>query len=190
MSATTLDTSRYQHQAEVWADLVALWERRQNTGSDFRGVFWFGAAGTGKTHLARKFCAQARTLRLHRDEGLNIYTPRVFEGSALELVAETQAAIGKNKDARDLFTMHEEIKRAHVVFLDDLGREREDYGQSVMFSLLDVALSRNAFVIVTANRSARELAEYYKGDAGLRSRLSALMSREWPATLPNLRKPA
>lgn len=175
MSATTQDT-KYAHQLPFWEDVVSLFKTRGDGG--YRGVFWFGAPGPGKTFIANAFCKNAKELKF-----------RVFQGSALELVAETQAAIGKNRDARDLFTMHNEIKSAQVVFLDDLGREREDYGQSVMFSLLDVALSSGAFVLVTANRSAKELADYYKGDAGLRSRLSALRQQEWGADLPNLRKP-
>lgn len=173
--ATNPDTSRFDFQkpyllaaADVFSD------------KSFRGVFWYGAAGAGKT-----YCGEMLEETLLQRQLID----RTFSGTALELVAETQAAMSRVDGARTLYEMIQEIKRASFVRLDDLGREREDYGQSVMFTILDTALNSKAFVLVTANRSAKELGEYYKGDGGLRSRLSALQPTEWPAESPNLRKP-
>jgi DNA replication protein DnaC len=183
--------TRFDFQKAYQRALLAAWGARGNEGSH-RGVFWYGAPGTGKTHTAASFCAWLTTNRLNmadKDSPPRYRSIEVFQGNALELVAETQAAIGRNKEARSLWEMIQEVKQADIAFFDDLGREREDYGQSVMFTLLDAALASKAFVVVTANRDAKALAEYYRGDDGLRSRLSALLQQEWPVQLPNLRKP-
>ncbi len=159
-------------QAPFWSealDLVAAWPSAQ-----FRGVFWHGKPGTGKTHCAHEL---ARALRPHRK----------FAGKAADLVDEVHATFAGDRDARTRFAMRRQIEAADVVLLDDLGRERDGFGQDVMFQLLDAALASDAFVIVTANRSAKELAEAYNGDDGLRSRLSLLMQREW-VEMPHLRK--
>lgn len=142
-----------------------------------RGLYWHGAAGVGKTavatHLARSLAGSDCII-----------------GSAADLVAETQAAIGGDKEARSLWRMLSAVKGAKLVVLDDLGRERNAYARDVMFALLDAALQGRAFVVVTANCDAATLAESYGGDEGLYTRLQSLESREWPATMPNCREPA
>lgn len=174
----TIPDTKFEHQQPYkLAILEAYVAHRGNKPDAPRGVFWYGAAGSGKTWTAESFAEHWQS------NGV-----QVWHGSALEIVAEVQASIGRNKDARDLFTMIYEVKRAGVVLIDDLGRERDGFGQSTLFTLLDAALNGDAFVIVTANRDAKALATYYGDDAGLRSRLSALVQQEWPATLPNARK--
>ena len=137
-------------------------------------MFWFGETGCGKTHCANEL---ARAIRPNRQ----------FKGVAADLVDEVQATFNGEKDARTRFAMRRQIEESDVVLLDDLGRERDGFGQDVMFQLLDAALSSEAFVIVTANKTAKELAESYNGDDGLRSRLSLLLQREWK-NMPHLRK--
>jgi DNA replication protein DnaC len=186
-----MTTDRYTFQQPYREALQAAWNTRGD--GDHRGVFWFGAPGTGKTHVGEDFCrwACAQHVKIPRgDMPPSWRRVTAFSANALELVAEAQAAIGRNKAARSSWDMIQQIKASDVAMFDDLGREREDFGQSLMFTLLDTALASNCFVIVTANRDAKALAEYYRGDAGLRSRLSALLQQEWPADLPNLRKPA
>ncbi|MCC6151189.1 MAG: ATP-binding protein [Planctomycetes bacterium] len=184
------DTWCKDFQRPYWRTLVEISNARcQGANPGSRGVFWHGAPGVGKTFLAEQFCEMARRSKLRMPEGY-WREVKLFAGNVLDLVAELQAAIGKDKNARTQFEMLREIKEADVVFLDDLGRERENFGQSAMFNLLDRALASNATVIVTSNRTAKELADYYGADAGLRSRLSALKAGEWAADLPNLRKAA
>lgn len=177
-----------EFQRDYWSALVRISNARYSgEGSGHRGVFWHGAPGVGKSFLAERFCELARRSKLRAGESA-WREVRVFAGNVLDLVAELQAAIGKDKDARTQCEMLREIKEADVVFLDDLGRERENFGQSSMFNLLDRALASGATVIITSNRTAKELSDHYGADAGLRSRLSALKSMEWSADLPNLRK--
>lgn len=138
-----------------------------------KGLFWWGSPGSGKTWCARALARE----RFHRS----------FVGRAATLVSETQAAM-RNSTARDLWTMQRVIEEVDVVLLDDLGRERDGYGQDVMFQLLDTALASPAFVMVTSNRSPSELAESYgRGDAGLASRLAALIHAEWGEDMPHQR---
>lgn len=196
MSATTTAIDLFKpgtwckdFQRPYWRALVEISNARCQGGDPgHRGVFWHGAPGVGKSYLAERFCEMGKHSKLRTGESA-WREVRLFAGNVLDLVSELQAAIGKDKTARTQFEMLREIKEADVVFLDDLGRERENFGQSAMFNLLDRALASNATLIVTSNRTAKELGDFYGADAGLRSRLSALKQMEWPAELPNLRKP-
>lgn len=155
------------------AQLPFVTEALTAIDAGLKGLFWWGSAGSGKTWCAKEL-ARCRF-------------NRAFIGRAATLVAETQAAM-RSTNARDLWSMQKAIEEVELVLLDDLGRERDGYGQDVMFQLLDAALSSEAFVIVTSNKSPVDLAESYgKGDAGLASRLAALIQREWGDDMPHAR---
>lgn len=165
-------------QEQFWNHVQATWE-----APDGHGVFWHGSTGVGKTHLAEAFIQSVRPRVTDTYSG---HDPK-FRGTALELIAEVRAAIGSDPEARNEWQMFQACKHAQVVLLDDLGREPNDFGCAVMFGLLDRALAGQAFVLVTANRDANDLAIHYGGDDGLRSRLAMLDEKPWPSSMPDQR---
>jgi DNA replication protein DnaC len=164
------------YQREALDKMHAAWR-------EGRGVYLVGATGTGKTMLAEQF---ARTVveRRERKQGNQYVTDRLVL-NCLEATLEAHASMSKGSEARSAWEMIQEAKTASVTVLDDVGRERGDYGRDLIFSLIDRA---GGFLIITSNKDKRALAEVYGGDEGLRSRFSALETIEFPADAPNFRR--
>ncbi len=146
------------------------------------GVFVVGPTGCGKTLICTEV---ARGLAHGTHRRGNEDWPNRVELNCLNAAFEAHAAMSKAHGARTAWEIIEEAKRASVVLLDDAGRERGDHGRDLVFSLIDQA---GGFLIITSNRSKKELCDLYGGDEGLRSRLSALVLVEFPKDAPNLRK--
>lgn len=148
------------------------------------GVYIVGQTGTGKTLIAERFAKLNVPSRYRKGPGGIEVVDRLIL-NCLNATLEAHAAMSKVSGARTAWEMAEEAKTASVTVLDDVGRERGEYGRDVVFSLIDQA---GGFLILTSNRGKKELAELYGGDEGLRSRLSALVPIEFPADAPNFRK--
>lgn len=149
--------------------------------SDKPGAYICGPTGSGKTFVAEGWAKRnaSGTTRIGHEDWPN----RVIL-NCLNATLEAHAAMSKTHGARTAWEMVEEAKRAQVVLLDDAGRERGEYGRDVVFSLIDQA---GGFLIITSNRTKKALADLYGGDEGLLSRLSALVTIEFPDESPNMR---
>jgi DNA replication protein DnaC len=105
------------------------------------GVFMYGAAGCGKTHLAAAAVAAAA-------EG------SLFVGSA-ELVDDLKA--GFDGGGRSLF---ERACRVPLLAIDDLGVERmTDFVGERLYTLLNECWNRGAGLLVTTNCSPSDIAD-------------------------------
>lgn len=146
------------------------------------GVYIHGPTGSGKTFLADYVAKNLAhgTYEKNRQDWPN----RVIL-NALNATLEAHASMVKGTKARTAWEMAEECKGAQVVLLDDVGRERGEYGRDLLFSLID---QTKGFLIITSNRDKKALAELYGGDEGLMSRLSALVTVNFPADAKNLRR--
>lgn len=166
-----------------WTDYQReAWERMAQALYRKSGVYLVGPTGTGKTVLAEAFTRE-HARGTHR-RGSEEWPNRVIL-NCLNATLEAHAAMAKADHARTAWEMVEEAKGAQIVMLDDAGRERGEYGRDVVFSLIDQA---GGFLIITSNRDKKALADLYGGDEGLRSRLSALETIEFPADAPNMRR--
>lgn len=164
-------------QEKAWASLESAVFRKP-------GAYIHGPTGSGKTVLAEAFvCEHAQGTHRRGNEDW----PNRVVLNCLNATLEAHAAMSKSLGARTAWEMAEEAKGASIVLLDDAGRERGEYGRDVVFSLIDQA---GGFLIITSNRTKKALAELYGGDEGLMSRLSGLMTIEFPADAPNFRKAA
>ena len=146
------------------------------------GVYIHGPTGSGKTYVANGFAKTYAQGRYTRKGG--VQWPNRVILNCLNATLEAHASMSKAHGARSAWEMVEEAKGAQIVVLDDVGRERGEYGRDVVFSLIDQA---GGFLIITSNRDKKALAELYGGDEGLRSRLSALETIEFPKDAPNWR---
>jgi DNA replication protein DnaC len=164
------------HQREALAAMTTALEAGHS------GVYLHGPTGSGKTFLADWF-AKAHASGMHR-RGNEEWPNRVIL-NCLNATLEAHAAMSKAHGARTAWEMAEECKGASVVLLDDVGRERGEYGRDVIFSLID---QTGGFLIITSNRDRKALVELYGGDEGLASRLSALVAVDFPADAKNLRR--
>lgn len=163
-------------QEPFWQQLVKAHAAWSIDHGERPGVYWHGAVGCGKTFLAELF------LRACRRRGW-----RTFAGHVPDLVTETQAAMAREDGCRSTHAMLGAIREAQIVLLDDLGRERDGYGQDVARQLVNAC--RDRFLIVTANRpvTGKDGIATAHNDEGLASRLLALEQVEWPASMPDRR---
>lgn len=155
------------HQRGPAAAMLDAWESKK------AGIYLSGDTGTGKTYLAKALMTAIAVGR-----SIDVLTL-----NAIETGFEALAAMNKAQGARSAWELIQEVKTKKAVLIDDAGRERGEYGRDLIFSLID---QTRGFLIITSNKSKKDLADLYGGDEGLRSRLSALVTIE--STGPNLRK--
>lgn len=115
-------------------DALADWA----THTDGRGLFLYGAVGTGKTFLATIYAALAY----------------VYHGALFTIVA-----------GQELNSRADDIIRDRFLLVDDAGVEdvRNNYGSKsyVLSDLVDMAERRGSFLIITTNLKIGELQSKY-----------------------------
>ena len=127
-----------------------------------RSLFFFGPAGTGKTHLA---IAAARKF-----EGARVVKPMALSRE-VRMAQDQDGAAGEDRVIKKYST-------ASPLVIDDLGVAKStDYSVAVLYEIIDRrCLDRRGGLIVTSNMGLNGLAQKL-GDDRTASRLSAMCDR-------------
>ena len=147
---------------QLVADWVRAWA--PGTGAGFEpGLFFWGPAGTGKSHLS---AAAVRALANVRSQEWIDRDPKEWvwcgwAGVSWLLGIARLGAAGKLAAADDVLEAAETVP---VLVLDDLGADRvTEFATGVLVDLLDQRLANGRPVIATANGSLEDLAEVIDG---------------------------
>lgn len=119
--------------------VVTAWVKNFKAGC--QGLYLYGAAGTGKTHL---LVAIGKALVDH-------YGAEVLYASTAELVARAKAQFSKNADA-DILNPFDEASEAQVLLLDDIGTEKpSEWLLEQMYRLINSRYNNNLTTLLTSN---------------------------------------
>lgn len=122
-------------------------------GNRSRGVFMFGLAGRGKTHLS--VAAARATLKTDRLCG-------VFNLAGL--VSRIQATYGFDDSAESKAAIIENVCRHDVIVLDDFGKEHRSADvESIVYQLVDGIYIARRILIASSNLPGEEFVSRYDG---------------------------
>ena len=118
--------------------VVTAWVKNFQRGGT--GLYLYGAAGTGKTHL---LVAIGKAI-------IDLHGPEVFYASAADLVARTKAQFGKpDLDYENPF---DEAAEAEVLLLDDIGAEKpSEWLLAEMYRLFNTRYNNGRTTLLTSN---------------------------------------
>lgn len=150
---------------EVRRARVAAYDLVENMirGTDGKGLYLFGPAGDGKTHLVTCLLTElvVRTARAARfvNVGTDLF-PRLRETyDDAKKTGETEMSIMR------------ELARVPYIVLDDLGVQRNtDWQAEILYQLIDARYKRRMPLIVTSNLSIEELEPLSRGRIASRLR--------------------
>lgn len=137
--------------------VVTAWVKNFKPGCP--GLYLYGAAGTGKTHL---LVAAGKAI-------IDQYSAAVLYASTAELVARAKAQFGKGADA-DAPSPFDEAADAEVLLLDDIGTEKpSEWLLEQMYRLFNTRYNDGLTTLLTSNVSLESFEANY--DARIADRI-------------------
>jgi hypothetical protein len=153
----------------------------------WRGVFWPGAAGTGKSFAAKHW---AESLDPTPESGIKMHsTQRQYKAQVWRLRRLLRfLTVGGGADRAEAWSEFEATAlRGHFIVLDEIGWE-DPYLIRTTEEIMDFLIEEcRGFLVFISNLSLDGLKDVYS-EATL-SRFYRLHTVSWPADLPDLRVP-
>lgn len=147
---------------------ISFAKDRRKVLVDGKGLFLQGPVGTGKTHLAvstlraivennlDNFGCRKSDVPLYGEHEYYGYSCAVISvAEFLETYRQSSSAKTLKKAAQDLY---QQAKSCEVLVLDDVGIENpSDWGQTLLYSIIDLRYRMQRSTIVTTNCSLQQL---------------------------------